>query len=152
MATVRPSRELNTIDLTPSEVSEAQTLALKFKEIRPQDLRIKIETGDGLAVQLPEGLVRLLQLVLNLASSGEPISLSQPPLVLTSVEAAKTLGMSRPTLLKLAAEGKIPSTKVGTHTRFTHEAVRKFADELQRESRSNFDQLRKLEDTLDVVD
>lgn len=152
MATLRAARELNTIDLTPAEVAEAQTVALKFKDVHPQDLRIKIETEDGLSVQLPAGLVRLLRLVLTLASSGEPLSLSQPPQVLTSVEAAKTLGMSRPTLLKLAAEGKISSTRVGTHTRFTRDAVLKFANESQNGRKDNFDRLRDLEDTLGIVD
>lgn len=152
MATVRAARELNTIDLTATEISEAQAVVLKFKDVNPQDLRIKIETKDGLAVQLPAGLVRLLRIVLNLASSGQPITLSQPPLVLTSVEAARTLGMSRPTLLKLAAEGKVPSTKVGTHTRFTREAIRKFAEDLQNEQRNAFDEFRDIEDTLGIVD
>ncbi|MHA7271255.1 helix-turn-helix domain-containing protein [Arthrobacter sp. HLT1-20] len=149
---MRAARELNTIDLTATEISEAQAVVLKFKDVHPKDLRIKIETKDGLAVQLPAGLVRLLRIVLNLASSGQPITLSQPPLVLTSVEAAKTLGMSRPTLLKLAAEGKVPSTKVGTHTRFTREAIRKFAEDLQNEQRNAFDDFRAIEDTLGIVD
>lgn len=152
MPTVRAARELNTIDLSPAEVSEAQTVALKFKDVRPQDLRVKLETKDGLAVQLPAGLVRLFQIVLKLASSGEPISLGQPPRMLTSVEAAKMLGMSRPTLIKLANERKIASTKVGTHTRFFRESVLKFADDLQNERKNDFDAFRNLEDTLGVVD
>lgn len=152
MATIRAARELNTIDLTPTEIQEAKTVILRFKDVRPQDLRIKIETSDGLEVGLPAGLVRLLHMVLNLASSGQPLSLSQPPAVLTSVEAAKALGMSRPTLLKLADEGKIASTKVGTHTRFAHEDIRKFADQVQNQRRASFDEFRDFEDSLGIVD
>lgn len=152
MATIRTARELSTIDLTPADISEAQQVTLRFKDVSPQELRIKIETADGLAVALPTGLVKLLQMVLKLASSGEPITLGQPASTLTSVEAAKTLGMSRPTLLKLASEGKIDSTKVGTHTRFARRDVIKFADQLQKESKNNFDEFRNLEDTLGIVD
>lgn len=48
------------------------------------------------------------------------------PEELTSVEAAKMIGVSRPTLIKMARTGEIPSRMVGTHTRFLTEDVRAF--------------------------
>lgn len=152
MATVQLSRELNTVNLTNGEIQDAQDVTRQFKDVDPKDLRIRLETKEGKAVQLPPGLVRLLQLVLRLASSGEPITLGQPPRVLTSVEAAKTLGISRPTLLKLATDGEIASHKVGTHTRFARKDITDFAEERRVERRSAFDDLRTLEDTLEVDD
>lgn len=152
MATVQHARELNTVNLTDSEVREADEVTREFKDVDVDELRIRIETTDGKAVQLPQGLVRLLRLVLRLASSGEPITLGQSPKVLTSVEAAKSLGISRPTLLKMAADDQIPSHKVGSHTRFLREDVRKALELRASERRSAFNELRAFEDALGLDD
>lgn len=152
MATVRAAHEINIIDLTPSDISDAQQVVRRFEDVKPQDLRFKIETDAGEAVQIPAGLNELLRVVLGLASQGQKVSLSTPPTALTSVEAAKTLGMSRPTLMKLASEGRIPSTKVGSHTRFSANDIKEFALSQQSERRKSFDELRRFEDELGLID
>ncbi len=48
---------------------------------------------------------------------------SPPDSVMTIVELAKYLKISRSTLYKLAQEGKLPAQKVGRHWRFHRDAV-----------------------------
>ncbi len=48
---------------------------------------------------------------------------SSPDSVMTIVELAKYLKISRSTLYKLAQEGKLPGQKVGRHWRFHRDAV-----------------------------
>jgi len=46
-----------------------------------------------------------------------------PDTVMTIVELAKYLKISRSTLYKLSQEGKVPAQKVGRHWRFHKDAV-----------------------------
>jgi len=56
--------------------------------------------------------------------------------LLTPAEVAKSLGMSRSTVLRRIAEGDLKATKVGTHhrvplaefERYSHELVRRMAE------------------------
>lgn len=60
------------------------------------------------------------------------------------------LGISRPTLMKLVAEGKLAAHKVGTHTRVLTTDVSEFR-EVQREAqRRAFDELRELDSELEL--
>ncbi|WP_232318000.1 helix-turn-helix domain-containing protein [Neomicrococcus aestuarii] len=57
--------------------------------------------------------------------------------------------MSRPTLMKLALSGEIPSHKVGSHTRFDRTDLQTFAEQRTQKQRKSFDELRAFEDSLD---
>ena len=60
--------------------------------------------------------------------------------------AADLLGVSRPTLMKLAREGEIDSFKVGTHTRFKRDEVLRVRDARAAKRRAAFDELRALDE------
>ena len=79
-----------------------------------------------------------------LAENGE-VSIGRVPDQLTSTAAADMLGVSRPTLLRWTREGKISSTKVGTHTRFRRDDVIEFRNARERERRQAFNALRALD-------
>lgn len=95
----------------------------------------------------------LLQAMASIARNGE-VSISRVPEELSSNAAADILGVSRPTLLKWAREGVIPSFKVGTHTRFKREAVMELKSQRAKERRDAFARLRDFEwenrETLDI--
>lgn len=146
MSTSTTIQNVQTIDVTLSQSAEAQEVTRHFHEVPPSDLRIRIESSSGDAVTVPESLSNLLQAVLRLAATGETVGITRLSKALTSVEAAKFLGMSRPTLMKLASNGEIASHKVGSHTRFNRTDLRAFAEQRLQSQRESFDDLRSFED------
>lgn len=64
--------------------------------------------------------------------------------------AAKMLGTSRPTLMKLIAEQKLPAHKVGSHTRLPAAVVLAFRKDRRDEQRRAFGELRKLDEEIGI--
>lgn len=82
---------------------------------------------------LPTAVARVLELVLEAMAEGRPVSVAAMPENLTTTAAAGLLGLSRPTLMKLVREGRIPSHKVGSHHRLRSIDVLALQDELRLE-------------------
>ncbi|APF41175.1 DNA-binding protein [Neomicrococcus aestuarii] len=149
MSTSTNIQSVQTIDVSSSQSTEAREVTRHFEKTSPDDLRIRIESPTGDTITVPESLSELLQAVLRLAAAGETVGITRLSKSLTSVEAAKFLGMSRPTLMKLALSGEIPSHKVGSHTRFDRTDLQTFAEQRTQKQRKSFDELRAFEDSLD---
>lgn len=77
--------------------------------------------------------------------------MSMPETVTTTV-AAKMLGISRPTLMKLIEAGRIPAVKIGTHTRLRSVDVTRFRQERQAQQQATFVELRAIDEALDLDD
>ncbi len=149
MAALTETTEVSTISVSPTQTQEASDVARQLEDLRPQDLRIRIESARGEEVFVPERLSDLLRTVLHLVAAGQQVGITRVAKALTSVEAAQVLGISRPTLIKLAAAGEIPSHKVGTHNRFLRSDLDQFAERRSDAERLEFNRLRDLEDSLD---
>ncbi|MFJ2621615.1 helix-turn-helix domain-containing protein [Glutamicibacter sp. NPDC087344] len=144
------TQNLQVLDVTPSQHEEAAEVERRLDDVDPKTLKIRIESTSGEEIVIPSDLGKLLHQILRMAASGKSISISQITQELTSVEAAKMLGMSRPTLLKLAAQGDIEFHKVGSHSRFTRKDIRAFQEKRLEDRRRAFDELREFEDSLDL--
>src|ERR1700739_499194 len=72
---------------------------------------------DGEQVPLPEEVYRVLVEVVEAMREGKVITLVPRPQRLTTQEAADFLGISRPTMVKLLEDGKIPYEQPGRHRR-----------------------------------
>ena len=107
------------------------------------DLRIHVQSGEqpGEEVPLPLAAVRLLKEVLAEMAQGHAVTLIPSRAELTTQQAADLLGVSRPYLIGLLEQRKIPYRLVGQHRRVRlddllaykrtdDESRRRIADEL----------------------
>lgn len=126
-------------DLRPSiqQTQQAEKLTAELAEQSGADL---------VTLRVPHELARLLHDLMPRVANGDAISFVSAPKDLTTSGAATMLGMSRPTLMKLVAAGKIPSHKVGTHTRLTSADVHKYRQQLLGERRAAYERLLQMDE------
>jgi len=103
------------------EIKNAERLrtivASQIKEGEPTTLSLALEGGEVRTVTLAPALTASLLEVLRLVSSGRGFLTIPVEAELTTQQAADLLNVSRPFLVKLLEDGKIPFTKTGRHRR-----------------------------------
>lgn len=106
---------------TPSEADTAIAAdsALKLAQVlvRGESVRIRADDERGAGIPLPQPAVRLLAGILEEMAKGNALSIRPVHRELTTQQAANQLNVSRPFLIKLIEEGRIPCRKVGRHRR-----------------------------------
>ena len=106
----------------------------------------RVADKHGRPVPLSRDVQRLISQVLaSVAQRGE-VTISRIPEELTSTVAAELLGISRPTLMKWAKEGRIATHKRGTHTRFKREDVLQLKRQRAEERVKAFQEWRAFEE------
>lgn len=106
----------------------------------------RVADKHGRPVPLSRDVQRLISQVLaSVAQRGE-VTISRIPEELTSTVAAELLGISRPTLMKWAKEGRIATHKSGTHTRFKREDVLQLKRQRAEERVKAFQEWRAFEE------
>jgi len=129
---------------TPQDADLARTsrrvLAPYAKTDRPVKVRIA-EGHDGQALELPAGAVALLMDVLEAMAAGRGVTLIPENAELTTVQAADILNVSRPFLIKLLEENKIPHRKVGKHRRILMEDLMAYTARDDQERQAVLDEL-----------
>lgn len=127
--------------------AEASTV---LTEAHDRDLTsLTITLDDGSTVSLPPRLSAFLASTIERISEGGAVTMTTLPEVLTTTTAADVLGVSRPTLMKIIANGELPATKVGTHTRITSADVLALRRRRHSARAANFALLREAEDALE---
>jgi excisionase family DNA binding protein len=74
----------------------------------PAGSRAALVTPDGIELPLPEAVAEVLLQVVAAMRAGRAVTIAPLAQRLTTQEAAVLLGISRPTLIKLLDDGKIP--------------------------------------------
>lgn len=78
---------------------------------------------DAPQLKLPPKVLRLFADMLGSLAQGKAVAIMPKELDVTTQEAAMFLNVSRPYLVRLLDEGKIPFHKVGTHRRIRFEDI-----------------------------
>jgi len=104
---------------TENEVRLAGTSADRLAAaVRHGRKRVKLRVGDSdEVITVPAVAVELLTDILKEMAAGNAVTLLPVHAELTTQEAADLLNVSRPYLVRLLEDGKIPFHKAGTHRR-----------------------------------
>lgn len=107
-----------------------------ISQLHSEEVDIEIEgTNDKLA--LPLNALKLLGDILKNMSEGKIISIVPLATELTTQKAAEMLGCSRPFLVKLLEDGKMPFTKVGRHRRIMYDDIRTYQAQMKAEQKQH---------------
>ena len=103
-------------------------------------LQLDDKTGAEL-VPLPPVAARLVLNLLEELARGNAVTLNTVGAELTTQEAADLLNISRPTLIQLLDDGKIPYHRLGTHRRIPLEGVIAFKADLYAKRKTALDEM-----------
>jgi excisionase family DNA binding protein len=109
-------------------------------------------TPDGTLVHLPAAVYEVLSQVITAMRAGRAITLAPVAQRLTTQEAADLLGISRPTLVKLLEDGKVPFEKPGRHRRIRLDDLLTYRDQRRQERREALDELVRQTEELGLYD
>lgn len=124
-----------------------ETTLEELKSLQPFDAAsIRVIDEHGRPVPLSRDIQRLISQVLTSVAQRGEVSISRVPEELTSTVAAELLGVSRPTLMKWAREGRVATHKRGTHTRFKREDVLQLKRQRAEERVKAFQEWRAFEE------
>ena len=143
LTTVQPSRD--EVELARSS---GERLAPLARLDRPLTMRVR--GAEEETIELPAGAVKLLVEILEDMASGRAVAIVPQNAELTTQQAADFLNVSRPFLIRLLAEKKIPFRMVGTHRRVRLEDVLKYKEGVDAERRKVLDQLASEAQELDM--
>ena len=120
--------------------ASGQRLAPLARTGRPLTLRVR-DAGQEETIELPAGAVKLLVEILEDMASGRAVTIVPQNAELTTQQAADFLNVSRPFLIQLLEEKKIPFRMVGTHRRVRLEDVLRYKEGIDAERRKVLDEL-----------
>ncbi|TDB73057.1 helix-turn-helix domain-containing protein [Micromonospora sp. KC721] len=103
--------------------------------------RARLVGPDGSEIEIPDQLYGVLRDVVTALSEGLAISIAPHNTMLTTQEAADLLNISRPTLVRLLADGEMPHTMRGRHRRVLLRDVLDYQERTRQERRQALDQM-----------
>lgn len=128
-----------------------KALASSIEQLRSENPEIEIEETEE-KIRIPISALKFLAKILKEISRGNPVSIVPIATELTTQAAAEFLGCSRPHLVKLLEEGKIPFTKVGKHRRIKYEDILKFKQEKKSMQLKKIQELMQMDEESGLYD
>lgn len=128
-----------------------KALASSIEQLRTEMPEIEIEETDE-KIRIPINALRFLAAILKEISRGNPVSIVPIATEITTQAAAELLGCSRPHIVKLLEEGKIPYTTVGKHRRIKYEDLVTFKKEMKTKQRNKIQELMQLDEESGLYD
>ena len=106
-----------------SDAPQVATLDQALRAAAGSAQRLEIVLSNGEHVTLPDNIQRALALVAREIATGNGVAVVPVHHELTTHEAAAVLHVSRPHLIRMLDEGRLPSRKIGTHRRIRFDDV-----------------------------
>lgn len=124
-------------EATSAQAAHAAQAIGQFLEQHPEASTSRLSLGDdGAALEIPVDVLDLLARVLAQTAAGDVVAVSTVKAELTTQQAADLLNVSRPYLVKLLDQRRIPFRRVGNRRRLLLSDVVAFKhmDEAERRS------------------
>jgi len=137
----------STIFIDPALTREADDIATSSPTTSTSIASITLSNGEVITPS-PEFGSLLFDLMTRLRHG--TASVKTLPEELSTISAAEIVGISRPTLMKCIAEGELPATKVGSHTRVRTADVLALRDQRRAKRARAIADLRRLDDIIDA--
>jgi excisionase family DNA binding protein len=137
----------NSLPISENEQKDVEQI---FAQLRAAEA--KLIGPDGRTKNLPPNVNAFLYQLLADLVAGKSVTILQNDAALTTVEAAKMLGMSRQFLIQLLEQGEIPFFMVGTHRRIYVRNVMSYKDRRDASRRKMLDDLARSEKDADIYD
>lgn len=107
---------------------------------------------DGTLVRLPPAVYEVIAQVISALRAGRAVTVAPLAQRLTTQEAADLLGVSRPTLVKLLEDGKIPFEQPGRHRRIRLDDLIAYRDKRRVERAESLDELVRVTEELGLYE
>ena len=135
--------EATTYLLESAELAEVVDLvqALRDRGVEVLRRRPALVDADGDQLELPQPVFDALLQVVTAMSQGRGVTIAPHNALLTTQEAADFLGISRPTLVKLADTDQIPHERRGRHRRVRLSDLLEYQQRSRSERRQVLDRL-----------
>jgi len=135
------------ISLTDQKIAKASFDALlkepnSYRSVKNNKVKLVFQDTKN-SLELPEKAVQLLKEILLLLSEGKDITILPTDAELSTQEAADILQVSRPHIVKLLEEGKIPYHKAGSHRRILQKDLTTYELALKTTRKASLDYLTK---------
>ena len=142
------------ISPTPHDTATAKDasrqLAAILRDRKGDAVRIAIEENPNELVSIPLSAFRLLADILIEMSKGNAVTFIPIHAELTTQQAADFLNVSRPFVVKLIEEKKLPCRKVGTHRRVLFQDLVEFKRKNDEDRSETLEELAKQAQDLDM--
>src|SRR5690625_980427 len=126
-------------------------LTAVLKQLKSEEPEIEVEETKE-HIKIPIKALRLLSDILEAMSKGQPIAIVPMATEVTTQKAAEILGCSRPFLVKLLEEGKMPFTKIGRHRRVKMEDVLVYKEKQKQEQKKHLIEMMQKDEELGLYD
>jgi excisionase family DNA binding protein len=105
---------MNIQTLKPNDIKAARELSQILAQLAGRSTQVQI--GSEL-ITMPKNVVQIMLEVMTQVANGQQVSVLPKDTDLTTAETADLLNVSRPYVVQLLNEGKLPFRMVGTHRR-----------------------------------
>jgi excisionase family DNA binding protein len=139
--------------LSDQEIVQAREASRQLARLLPTDegtanspaLRLVTDDNHHQMIAIPPGALRLLVDMLTQLGQGRAVTVLPHNAELTTQEVADYLNVSRPYVVKLIEEEKLPARKVGTRRRVAFEDLLRFDEQQRARQRAALDELARID-------
>jgi excisionase family DNA binding protein len=135
------------------EIAQAREASRQLARLLPPDdgtvndpaLRLVTADNHHEMIAIPPGALRLLVDMLTQLGQGRAVTVLPQNAELTTQEVADYLNVSRPYVVKLIEDEKLPARKVGTRRRVAFEDLLRFDEQQRARQRAALDELARID-------